>query len=95
MIVCPLHHYYSPEHLADVTATMQVLGSPVLRGHYHDGVVYLAEGTHRIRAAHALGLTPIVRRIPWWRDRAALDRAFFAACRHGLDFKHVVLQPAP
>lgn len=91
MIVCPLHLYYSPEHLADVTATMQVLGSPVLRGHYHDGVVYLAEGTHRIRAAHALGVVPTIRRIAWWRGRQALVNAGHAAERRGLAFPVVRL----
>lgn len=91
MIVCPLHHYYSPEHLADVTATMRVLGGPVLRGHYHDGVVYLAEGTHRILAAQALGMVPTIRCVAWRRGRQALVNAAHAAARRGLAFPVVRL----
>lgn len=51
-------HDVDPEHLARVTAEMQTLGAPTIRvvdcgDHYR-----ALEGTHRLHAAAALGLTP-------------------------------------
>ena len=90
MIVCPLHWYYSAEHLADVRAEMLTRGPPVLRGYLDaSGVFLLREGTHRIRAAHALGLAPVLVPIPWWRARARLESARVAASRRGLEFAEV------
>lgn len=66
---------------------MQRLGPPRLRGHVLPcGTVLLAEGTHRIRASSALGLSPTIVAIPWWRSAKALDAARFAAARRGLSF---------
>lgn len=61
MIVCPLHWYYSADHLAEVQDEMAVRGPPRLRGYMDDeaGVFLLREGTHRIRsrvAARTRGL---------------------------------------
>jgi hypothetical protein len=95
VIVCPLHAYYSREHLTEVMATMRVLGGPVLRGHHRDGVVYLREGTHRIRAAWRLGLVPTIIAGPWWRSRQALANARHAADRRGIYFETVILQAPP
>lgn len=77
--VCPLHHYYSPDHLAHVIKQMRVLGPPVLRGHFDGSTWFAREGTHRLRAAKALGLMPIMVNTPWPKSREALRRAQYAA----------------
>lgn len=94
MIVCPLHWYYSPDHLAEVQEEMAVRGPPRLRGYMDDeaGVFLLREGTHRIRSAHAMGLVPVLVCIPWWRARSRLDRARVAARTRGLTFNAVTLE---
>lgn len=92
MIVCPLHHYYRPEHVDEVAAMMRLLGPPVLRGHVdrETGAVLLREGTHRIRAAHRLGLAPVIVPIRWWRSPASLERARYAVRNRGLAFPAIV-----
>lgn len=94
MIICPLHWYFSPSHLAEVEAEMLSRGPPRLRG-YMDGagLVLLSEGTHRIRAAHRLGLVPVVVTVPWWRARSRLVNARFAAQERGLAFAEVTIEP--
>ena len=93
MVVCTLHWYYSPAHLEEVLAEMRSRGAPTLRGHFdrEAGIFLLREGTHRIRAAHELGLAPHLVEIPWWRSRQSLISARFAAARRGLTFPHVHL----
>ena len=93
MIVCPLHWYYSPTHLAEVEAEMVRRGPPRLRGYLdaESGVFLLREGTHRIRAAHRIGLAPVLVPIPWWRARSRLVSARIAAARRGLPFAQVVV----
>ena len=79
-IVCSLHWYYRAAHLAKVVGQMRDLGPPVLRGFFDVdfGAVLLSEGTHRIRAAHHLGLAPVIRVVPWWRSKVSLERARYA-----------------
>lgn len=92
VIVCPLHHHFRPDHLERVTEQMRTLGPPRLRGHVDSsGFIFLREGTHRIRAAHALGLVPIVVNEPWWRSRPSLMRARWAARLRGLRFDTVAV----
>lgn len=91
MIVCPLHLYFRTAHLDAVVATMRERGRPTLRGHVFAGVVLLAEGTHRIRAALQLGLVPCIRDVPWWRSPQALTNAGFAAVQRGLWFDELEL----
>lgn len=94
-IVSPLHRYFSQAHLEHVAAQMRELGAPRLRG-YHDatsGCWLLMEGTHRIRAAKQLGLTPVLISVPWWRSAAALERARFAAAEYGYLFPVVDVAP--
>jgi len=53
-------HPVNSEHLADVIETMKALGSPEIKACF-DGEAYWAlEGSHRIAAAHALGLVPVI-----------------------------------
>lgn len=94
MIVCPLHWYYSAAHLVEVQEEMRRRGPPSLRGFLDEeaGAFYLREGTHRIRAALALGLSPTLIRVPWWRSRGSLVSARFAAQRRGLLFEAVDLR---
>ena len=58
-IILP-HSHYDPEHLDRVMREMQTLGAPTLRGVWVEcwGAWVALEGSHRLRAAHALGLTP-------------------------------------
>jgi hypothetical protein len=98
MIVCPLHWYFSADHLAEVEAEMLRCGPPTLRGHLDadSGAFLVREGTHRIRAAHRLGLTPALVCVPWWRTPQALANARAAAARRGLVFERVtVLMATP
>ena len=91
MIVCTLHWYFSPAHLADVEAEMMLRGPPRLRGYMDEqsGAFMLSEGTHRIRAAQSLGLTPVLVSIPWWRSRSRLASARMAAQQRGIKFAKV------
>lgn len=95
--VCPLHWYHTPSRLHAVVEEMRERGAPTLRG-YRDpltGAVLLREGCHRIRAAYALDLAPILVEIPWWRSSASLERARYVAFSHALPFERWILRPAP
>lgn len=50
------HAHFDPQHLAEVTAAMAELGAPTLRAVDMGSYVQLLEGSHRARAALALGL---------------------------------------
>lgn len=93
--VCPLHWYFDRDRLKDVTSTMARRGPPVLRAHVDSetGAVLLSEGTHRIHAAAALGLVPVIVPVPWWRSPSALVGARFAARSRGLRFAAVDVCP--
>jgi hypothetical protein len=94
--VCTLHWYYRDGHLAMVRELMGHMGPPVLRGFLDrtSGAIMLAEGTHRIRAAHSLGMVPVIRSVPWWRGRRSLERARYAAKDRGLLFERVAWRAA-
>jgi hypothetical protein len=57
-----LHDHYREDHLAAVVSEMQTLGAPVLRAAWSGGhgCWYALEGCHRLRAAHKLGLMPLI-----------------------------------
>jgi len=75
MIIIPPHNHYDKEHLEDVIVQMKLLGRPTLRAvHYNYRNKYTKqyayswialEGTHRIRAAHRLGLVPNIIQIKY------------------------------
>ena len=50
------------DHLVEVIADMQRLGAPVIRAVKDDGcgVMCALEGSHRLAACNALGITPII-----------------------------------
>lgn len=91
--VTPPHHHHDPRHLEHVIAEMRDRGSPVLRAHYDHAfqVWYCHDGTHRLRAAKALRLTPVLVPVPWWRDRRALERARYAAVQTAHAFRSVYI----
>jgi hypothetical protein len=89
IIVNPLHWYYSPAHLEEVTAEMRRRGAPRLRAHFDGEVWHAREGTHRLRAAKALGVAPVLIPVKWWRGKASLERARYAAIRDGHVFDRV------
>lgn len=77
MKVTPLHKYYSEDHLIEVIEKMKTLGPPVLRG-THDPETdrwFAHEGTHRLRAAAFLNITPVMIHIPWPKAKKAMIRA--------------------
>lgn len=91
VIVTPLHEHFNPAHLDHVIAEMKRRGPPVLRGTFdvHSGAWLMREGTHRLRAAKALGLAPVIVPVPWRKTRAALERAGFAAIQRGHVFARI------
>ena len=89
VLVNPLHAYYRPQHLEHVMAEMAWRGLPVLRAYWDGEVWHAREGTHRLRAAKALGMVPVMVPIRWGRTRAALVRARVAATRNGHRFDRV------
>lgn len=65
-IILP-HDHFDAAHLASVIAEMEALGAPVIKAvrmEAHDAWVAL-EGSHRIRAAHELGLDPQIEEVEW------------------------------
>lgn len=91
VLVNPLHHYFRPAHLEHVIAEMKRRGPPVLRAYFDGEVWHAREGTHRLRAAKALGYTPIFRSVKWPHTKAALERARLAAVLNAHEFDNVVL----
>ena len=60
MRVILLHEHYDDGHLAQVIEEMRSLGAPRIRAAWMAcyGAWVALEGSHRLRAAHALGLSP-------------------------------------
>jgi len=93
VIVNPLHWYHRPAHLEHVTREMRRRGAPRIRAYFDGEVWHCKEGTHRLRAALALNVAPVMVPIPWWRGKASLERARFAAMRNGHAFPRVEVSP--
>lgn len=79
VVVNPLHHYFRPAHLEHVIGEMRRRGAPVLRAYFDGEIWHAREGTHRLRAAKALGIAPILVPVPWPKSRSSLARARFSA----------------
>lgn len=89
--ITPPHGHYRSDHLERVIAEMRARGAPRLRA-YYDRVAdiwHAREGTHRLRAAKALGLVPVMVPVHWPHTRAALVRARYLWARHGHVFDYV------
>lgn len=55
-----VHDHFNETHLESVKREMLILGAPVIRA-VENGEEWIAlEGCHRIRAAKALGLVPVI-----------------------------------
>jgi hypothetical protein len=89
VLVNPLHHYYREDHLQHVIGEMRKRGAPRIRAYFDGEVWHAREGTHRLRAAKALGIAPVIVAIPWWRSRAAIERARYRAIERAHNFDHV------
>lgn len=87
ILVNPPHGHFSQEHLNHVIGEMRKRGAPRLRAYFDGEIWHAREGTHRLRAAKALGLTPILIPAPWQRTGAALTRARYAAMRNAHVFE--------
>ena len=57
-VVYAKHEPYINGHLGEVASEMQQVGAPTLRVMSHNGKLCATEGSHRLAAAHALGLIP-------------------------------------
>ncbi len=78
-------HEPEPGHLRDVLEDMRRLGPPTIRCVRWRGELYAIEGSHRLKAAFELGLTPNVIAIE-------ADR-FFGEDENWLDWLKFVLPP--
>ena len=94
MVVNPPHLHFRQTHLDHVIAEMRHRGPPVLRAYYDGDMWHAREGTHRLRAAKILGLTPVIVPVRWRRSGASLVRARFAATRAGHEFDQVEIRGA-
>jgi hypothetical protein len=62
MTIALVHKHFDAAHLEEVKNTMQTLGAPEIKAVYVECMdMFVAlEGCHRIRAAKALGLVPVI-----------------------------------
>ena len=75
MIVILPHAHFEADHLASVIAEMAVLGAPTIKA-IDCGDHYVAlEGSHRLRAAHTLGIEPIFNLIDYVAEAETDDVA--------------------
>jgi hypothetical protein len=66
MKITLVHSHFDGKHLIEVMTEMLTLGAPIIRAvDLGDGEWQALEGCHRIRAAHALGLTPIINEVEY------------------------------
>lgn len=72
MEVTLYHKHYNEQHLEEVKSEMQSLGAPVIRCIWSETYdMWMAiEGCHRLRAASALGVIPVIQDIT--NDEAAI-----------------------
>lgn len=99
ILVNPLHHYFRPAHLEHVIAEMRRRGPPTIKACWdaEASMWHAREGTHRLRACVALGLSPVLVPVPWprrKRRKGSLERARFAALWMGTAhvFERVVVR---
>jgi hypothetical protein len=75
MKVALLHRHYNEDHLASVTEQMQTLGAPTIKAVWMETwQMWVAmEGCHRLRAANALGLTPVIEEMDYSDEMIVMD----------------------
>lgn len=76
MTIILLHKHYDEAQLQAVTDQMRRLGAPQIKAIYdHSNSMWIAlEGCHRLRAAHALGITPQLIDVGIYDDDGFIDR---------------------
>ena len=86
------HLPYPGGHLGDVAIEMKQVGAPTLRVMDHGGRLCATEGSHRLAAAHALGLVPkLVVEVPETDDAMVLYWNDVAAALPTYDFESVLV----
>lgn len=62
LTIALVHSYFDEAHLETVKAEMQAMGAPEIKCIWSEvyGLWLAVEGCHRLRAAKALGLCPVV-----------------------------------
>lgn len=67
MKITLVHNHYDAAHLDNVINDMHELGEPTIKAYWNAAYdVWVAlEGSHRIRAAHALGLVPVIDQVEY------------------------------
>lgn len=75
MQIALIHKHFDAAHLEAVKAEMAALGAPTIKAVWMEcwGVWAALEGCHRIRAAHALGLTPEIEEVEYSEDVTQAD----------------------
>jgi len=75
MRIALVHNHYDEAHLADVIEEMKTLGAPTIKAVWMECYGHWAaiEGSHRIRAAAALGLTPEIEEVAYSDDPCDVD----------------------
>lgn len=77
MKIALLHSHFDASHLDKVNQKMKSLGAPTIKAMaapaYGDDCYVAFEGCHRLRAAHALGLEPIIDEIEYQDDMLLSD----------------------
>lgn len=67
MRIALLHQHYDDDKIQHVKANMQQLGAPKIKAVYMPvwDLWVALEGCHRLRAAHDLGITPVIEAIEY------------------------------
>ena len=75
MKVALLHRHYNEGHLASVTEEMRTLGVPTIKAVWMETwQMWVAmEACHRLRAAHALGLVPVIEEMDYSDEMIVMD----------------------
>ncbi|MDR3582503.1 MAG: ParB N-terminal domain-containing protein [Candidatus Pacebacteria bacterium] len=77
LAIALLHNHFDADHLEQVKAEMATMGAPTIRVAWHAGGVWVAlEGCHRLRAAKALGLTPVIIPVEYDDETTTEDAGF-------------------
>lgn len=72
MKIIVAHDHYTDEHLVEVKAEMATMGAPVVKCSWIEcyGAWMALEGCHRLRAAHDLGLAPVIDAVEFDPDQS-------------------------
>lgn len=75
MTIALLHKHYDSSKLEAVKMEMQTLGAPVIKAVWMEcwNMWVALEGCHRLRAAHELGLEPVIDEVEYSDDTITLD----------------------